>query len=83
MSNRKVTVSWGIKWPGPVDFSSMGPEVTIERPVEDDETFEHAIEDAQNVAMQGAIEGLLDGLTKIEKVLDEGDHGIPGKRRPA
>jgi len=68
---KKITVSWGLKWPGPVNYSTVSPHVSVERTVEDGESVESAIDDAHSLAFQSAVECLQDGLVRLEEVSDE------------
>jgi hypothetical protein len=65
-----VKVTWGVKWPGPVDYSTLSPTVTIERSVGDEESYEEAVAEAHGLAFQSALEALLDGIRRMEREMN-------------
>lgn len=71
MKVEKISVSWGIKWPGPADYSMLSPSVTLNCEVAEDEDVERAIDDAHTLALQSVIECLQDGLIKVTEVYRE------------
>jgi len=75
----KVTVTWGIKWPGPVDYSTLSPEVTIERSIGSGERYEDAFDDAHSLALQSMSEALLEGIKKMKGLLDEENKRLSGR----
>jgi len=70
----KVSVSWAIKWPfEPVNYAMLNPTVTIDATIEEGETYEAALNDTHHLAIQSAIECLIDGIDRMKEELDEED----------